>query len=110
MRYLIKIDRLDEKNLFFENQINRINERVDELQKLANNIDWVGPAREAFVEYFNNYINDLNKVKKQMLNCLLFCKTYSKNYSSEYDRIKLTFNNILDEMEKKDEYSKMQFR
>ena len=105
MRYLIKISELEEKNVFFEKQIAKIDEYIAELKNVKNNIEWFGNCANLFYQKYDEYLKSLEDMKTMMLNNLLLFKQYFDNYNDEYERLKDTYNMIIDEEVIEDGYS-----
>ncbi len=97
MRYLIKIGELEEKNVFFEKQIAKIDEYIAELKNVKNNMEWFGNSANLFYQKYDEYLKSLEDMKTMMLNNLLLFKQYFDNYNDEYERLKDTYNMIIDE-------------
>ena len=107
MKYLIKISELEEKNLFLESKIQKIDEYISELKRLKGSFIWYGKSANTFFQYYDKYIDDLENIKERMLTCLLFLKSYFDNYNEEYERLNKVFNKELELLEEKNGINKM---
>ena len=93
MKYLVRTNELKEKVLYLEKQLDMLNEKIDYLNKVKSDIIWEGIARDKFIKKYDEYLNELNKISNNILNCIKFLSSYD-SFDNEYTRLKNKYANI----------------
>ena len=93
-RYLIKINDLNDKNRFIEENISTIKECVSNIINLKKNIRWTSPSKDKLIIKYDEYIETLNKMVDNLESCLKVTKKYYTNYSNGYQEIKNDFKKV----------------
>lgn len=88
MKYLVKIDELNEMNIFLEGKLKIITEKIDNIIKLKEEFHWEGPSKDALIIKYDDYINNLKKISNRIILILAFLKSYHSNFEDEYQRLK----------------------
>ena len=97
MRYFIKIGQVKEKTDLLEKELAIIDENIKKLQLLKDNLEWHGDAANQFYFNYDNYLSDLKKIQKKVIDSILFLASFYDKYSDEYLRLKTKYANILNE-------------
>ncbi len=97
MRYLVKLNDLEEKLIIMEKQLDIIDENINGIEKLKLNFKWEGDSEIIFMEKYNQYINHLRDIEKNILKCIDFFTEYCTRYSEECLRLKQKYAALYDE-------------
>lgn len=95
MKYLIRIDELNEMDIFLEEKLKTITEKIENIMKLKAELDWDGPSKDAFFVKYDEYIANLKKISNRIILILAFLKSYHSNYDEEYQRLKSKYSQKL---------------
>lgn len=97
MRYLVRLNDLDEKIIAMEKQLDIIDESISNIEKLKVNFKWEGDSKIIFIEKYNQYINRLRNIEKTILECIDFFSEYSSKYSEKCQMLKKKYASLYDE-------------
>jgi len=92
LKYLIRIDELNELNLFLEKKLEIIIEKIDNIVKLKEEFLWEGPAKDALIVEYDDYIKNLRKISNRIILILAFLKSYHSNFDEEYQKLKSKYS------------------
>ncbi len=97
LRYLVKINELNEKNIFLEEKLEKILEKIDNLSKLKSEFLWEGPSKTSFIAKYDEYITKLRDMSDKIMQIIAFVKSYHSNYDEEYQKLKSKYARLLAE-------------
>ena len=98
MRYLVKVDALKEKNIFFEGQLKLIDESIQNIELLKSSLTWEGEAKDSFIIKYDEYLQKLKSLERNIISFVAFMKSFQGNYEEEYQNLKKEYANAYDEM------------
>ncbi len=97
MRYFVKLNDLEEKLIVMGKQLDTIDENISNIEKLKLNFNWEGDSKIVFLEKYNQYVNRLRDIERNILNCIDFFTEYCTKYSEECQRLKQKYADLYDE-------------
>ena len=95
LKYFVRINDINELNIFLEERLRIIIEKIDNIVKLKEELIWEGPAKDALIIKYDDYINNLKKISGRIILILAFLKSYHSNFDEEYQKLKNKYSNIL---------------
>ncbi len=96
MRYLVKLGELGQKIENVQEQLASIDENINNLSDIKSNIIWEGEASLVFSEDYENYLNELDYIRENIISSIKYLSYYYNNYSHEYLDMKKRLNNLSD--------------
>ena len=100
-RYLVKLNELNDKNKYMEENINEIKNYLFNLTELEKDIIWEGPSKDKFLIKYDEYIEYLNKMVNNLDSCLKVNKKFQDNFSNGYHEIKSNLKKLQNDVEDK---------
>ena len=97
MRYLVKVDELSQKIEYLENQLLIIDENIEFLKNIKLNIIWEGEAYLTFVNNYDNYLDELDIIKKNILSYIDYLKLFYNNYENEFLKLRQKYVDLSNE-------------
>ena len=99
MRYRIYLDELDEKSTELVNYSkNNIASKINELAIVFNDINWHGKASNAFINGYNNKINNLKRLNNNIELLARFLRECHDNYSETNNTLGKSWDSFIDEV------------
>ena len=100
MRYLVKLDELEEKcNEIINYSKNDISQKIDSLDKLKNNFEWTGKTHNSFITGYNDEIEKMKEINQQMTLLGEFLLSFQTDYDNTQKKLDAMMQNYLDELE-----------
>ncbi len=97
MKVFVELTTLEEKSKeLISYSKNNINDQILNLQKAVNDIDWSGPAKEAFDIRYNKLINDLNKFNSNIELFGEYLLFFKNNYGEANDKLMKSWQEYID--------------
>ncbi len=100
-RYLVKINELNDKNKYIEDNIQVIKDSIYNITNLKELITWSGPSKNKFILKYDEYLDYLNKMVNDLESCLKVSKKYQGNYTEGYSEIKKGIKELREDVESK---------
>lgn len=101
MRYLVRLNDLEEKLVLMEKQLDIIDENISNIEKLKVNFKWEGDSRIIFTEKYNQYINGLRDIERNILTCIEYFTEYCTKYDEQCKLLRQKYANLYEEEELK---------
>lgn len=99
MKYYIDLTQVEEKLIFFEKELQIINDEINYLQSLPNNLFWKSDSSNVFLNKYNCYISHLEDLKMGLLHYIKIFAQFSGKYNDFYEQMKNKYNYSLVELE-----------
>ena len=103
MRYFIKLDELETKS---HEMINfskiDINDKIEELRNLQNRFDWSGEAHDEYIYRYNNQIENLKKVNKDISMFGEYLLFFKEHYNETNEKLESSWQEFIDEMKNRE--------
>lgn len=96
MRYLVRVGELKLKIDYYKKLLGIIRENINHLNEQKVLIVWEGNAHNVFIEYYDQYIRELNEIVLNIVLLINFLSAYCDNYGYEYLRLRSKYNSIFD--------------
>ena len=100
-RYLVKLNELNDKNKFIEENINDIKECIINITNLKKDIIWTGPSSTKFIIKYDEYIDYLNKMVINLESCLKVNRKFQDNFTNGCQEIRGNFKKLRNNVEAK---------
>ena len=100
MKYLIKLNKLQEKNEVLKCEFKKIDDIIDKYELVKKNTTWTGEGSNSFFNEYDNYCNEIKKIENQLIATIDYFNKYYDSYDEEFEKIKNKF--VLEEVDKND--------
>ncbi len=102
MKYIIRSNDIDVFSNKIEEVINtEINPTISIMDKLARKALWKGPSRDAFVNAYDDTMNEIKKIPSFMFLYNDFLTKVINNYGDALDEMKKELEKLKEELERK---------
>ncbi len=91
MKYLIRINKLKEKNDIFKTELKKIDDIVYNLELIKKNSTWTGEGSKIFFMTYDNYCDEIKKMERELVSTINYFDKYYDSYDAEFDKFKKKF-------------------
>ena len=97
MRYLVKLNDIKEKVIYFEKQLDIITDNINNVENMKSIIVWEGEAASKFLLAIDLYSYRLRNMGKMVLSSIEYLLSFYDKYGSEYERLTTKYAYLLEE-------------